>query len=147
MSPPLFSSYSKIMPRFFNTTGPCNPEKHYMLPPEVRLVRAQLDRYIGDELYWVLHAPRQSGKTTFLQSWMRKINGSGEAVACYVSVERCQQFPEAAQAMPMICEAIVAGARRFLKSEMVPRIPRSAPEACSTSCSRTGRCWCRPNPW
>ena len=115
------------MPRFFNTTGPCNPEKHYMLPPEVRLVRAQLDRYIGDELYWVLHAPRQSGKTTFLQSWMRKINGSGEAVACYVSVERCQQFPEAAQAMPMICEAIVAGARRFLKSEMVPRIPSVSP--------------------
>ena len=58
---------------------------------------------------------------------MRKINGSGEAVACYVSVERCQQFPEAAQAMPMICEAIVAGARKFLKSEMVPRIPSVSP--------------------
>jgi hypothetical protein len=27
--------------RFFNTTGPCNPEKHYMLPPEERLVGAQ----------------------------------------------------------------------------------------------------------
>ena len=23
--------------RFFNTTGPCNPEYHYMLPPEERL--------------------------------------------------------------------------------------------------------------
>jgi hypothetical protein len=32
------------MNRFFNTTGPCNPEDHYMLPPEQRLVRAQLDR-------------------------------------------------------------------------------------------------------
>ena len=27
---------------FFNTTGPCNPEKHYMLAPEERLVGAQL---------------------------------------------------------------------------------------------------------
>ena len=115
------------MPRFFNTTGPCNPDDHYILPPEARLVGAQLDRYIESKLYWVLHAPRQTGKTTFLQSWMRKINGSGEAVACYVSVERCQQFPEAAQAMPMICEAIVAGARKFLKSEMVPRIPSVSP--------------------
>jgi len=24
--------------RFFNTTGPCNPWDHYMLPPEDRLV-------------------------------------------------------------------------------------------------------------
>jgi hypothetical protein len=51
------------MARFFNTTGPCNPEDHYMLPPEARLVRAQLERYIESKLYWVLHAPRQTGKT------------------------------------------------------------------------------------
>jgi hypothetical protein len=76
--------------RFFNTTGPCNPEDHYMLPPEDRLVGAQLHRYIKDKLYWVLHAPRQTGKTTFLQSWMREINAGGEVLACYVSVEDCQ---------------------------------------------------------
>jgi hypothetical protein len=61
-----------------------------MLPPEERLVGAQLDRYIGDKLYRVLHAPRQTGKTTFLQSWMREINAGNEAISCYVSVERCQ---------------------------------------------------------
>jgi hypothetical protein len=31
--------------RFFNTTGPCFPWDHYMLPPEERLIGAQLDRY------------------------------------------------------------------------------------------------------
>jgi len=76
--------------RFFNTTGPCDPYYHYMLPPEDRLVGAQLHRYIKDRLYWALHAPRQTGKTTFLLSWMREINAKGEAVACYVSVETCQ---------------------------------------------------------
>ncbi len=25
------------MPRFFNTSGPCDPAKHYMLPAEERL--------------------------------------------------------------------------------------------------------------
>jgi predicted AAA+ superfamily ATPase len=45
-----------------------------MLPPEERLVGAQLHRYIRNKLYWVLHAPRQTGKTTFLKSWMREIN-------------------------------------------------------------------------
>ena len=92
--------------RFFNTTGPCNPEKHYMLSPEERLVGAQLSRYIKDELFWVLHAPRQTGKTTFLQSWMREINSGGEQVACYVSVERCQGVINPKNAIPAICEAI-----------------------------------------
>jgi Kef-type K+ transport system membrane component KefB len=32
-----------------------------MLPPEKRLTRAQLDRYISHQLYWVLHASRQAG--------------------------------------------------------------------------------------
>ncbi|MBF0548453.1 MAG: hypothetical protein HQM08_28720 [Candidatus Riflebacteria bacterium] len=34
------------MSRYFNTTGPCNPEKHYMLPPSNRLIGAQLSRFI-----------------------------------------------------------------------------------------------------
>jgi hypothetical protein len=29
-----------------------------------KLRGAQLHRYIRDQLYWVLHAPRQTGKTT-----------------------------------------------------------------------------------
>ncbi len=97
---------------FFNTTGPCNPEMHYMLPPEDRLVGAQLHRYISDQLYWVLHAPRQTGKTTFLQSWMREINAGTEAVACYVSVERCQGIVEVERAMPALCDAIRMAAEK-----------------------------------
>jgi hypothetical protein len=99
--------------RFFNTTGPCNPEDHYMFPPTDRLVGAQLDRYIRDKLYWVLHAPRHTGKTTFLQSWMREINSGDEAVACYVSVERCQGVTEAEQAMPDLCKAVQEYADSF----------------------------------
>jgi hypothetical protein len=92
--------------RFFNTTGPCNPWDHYMLPPEDRLVGAQLHRYIRDNLYWVLHAPRQTGKTTFLQSWMREINAGDDAVACYVSLESCQGITERSEAMRTIYRAI-----------------------------------------
>ncbi|MDR3088464.1 MAG: hypothetical protein LBU39_01430, partial [Desulfobulbaceae bacterium] len=88
--------------RFFNTTGPCNPDMHYMLPPKERLIGAQLPRYIRDQLYWVLHAPRQTGKTTFLQSWMREINAGDEALACYVSVEDCQRIVEVSEAMRII---------------------------------------------
>lgn len=92
--------------RFFNTTGPCDPDDHYMLPPEERLVGAQLQRYIKDKLYWVLHAPRQTGKTTFLRSWMREINAGDEAIASYVTVETCQGISEPEKSMPTICNAI-----------------------------------------
>jgi hypothetical protein len=115
------------MARFFNTTGPCDPARHYMLPPEQRLVRAQLERYVGNELYWVLHAARQTGKTTFLKSWMKTINDSGQAVACYVSVERCQEFPSAAEAMPAICSAVREYARLFLGEALVPAQPQTEP--------------------
>ncbi|MDR0575213.1 MAG: hypothetical protein LBG96_14550, partial [Tannerella sp.] len=120
---------SKIMDRrrFFNTTGPCNPERHYMLPPEDRLKGAQLHRYIKDELYWVLHAPRQTGKTTFLQSWAREINAGRDAVACYVSVERCQEVPEPERAMPAICNAVREYAR--MSELAVPEVKTDDPSS------------------
>jgi hypothetical protein len=81
-------------------------------PPEKRLVGAQLHRYIGDQLYWVLHAPLTSaqavpiGKTTFLQSWAREINAGNEAVACYVSIEDCQGVIDVDAAMLTMYQAI-----------------------------------------
>jgi len=99
---------SKRPVRFFNTTGPCNPFDHYMLPPADRLVGAQLHRYIRDSLYWVLHAPRQTGKTTFLQNWAREINTGTEAVACCVSIESCQGIADRTEAMITINKAICA---------------------------------------
>ena len=91
-----------------------------MLPAHERLVGASLNRYIKSKLYWVLHAPRQTGKTTFLQSWMRQINSGDEGVACYVSVERCQGFPAADDAMPAIIDAIHSFAKLQLPEPLVP---------------------------
>ncbi|MCI5159262.1 MAG: ATP-binding protein, partial [Candidatus Electrothrix sp. AUS1_2] len=96
-----------------------------MLPPKDRLIGASLDRYIRDELYWVLHAPRQTGKTTFLQSWMHEINAGAEAVACYVSLETCQEILEVERAMPIM----VASVRQYAASfgVPVPEYPQEAP--------------------
>ncbi len=113
------------MAKYFNTTGPCFPRLHYMLPPKDRLIGASLDRYIQEELYWVLHAPRQTGKTTFLQSWMHEINASKEAVACYVTLETCQEITEVERAMPTMVEAIRQWAKRF--DLPVPECPSNLP--------------------
>ncbi|MDR0474917.1 MAG: PD-(D/E)XK nuclease domain-containing protein [Treponema sp.] len=112
--------------RFFNTTGPCYPWDHYMLPPADRLVDAQLHRYIGDKLYWVLHAPRQTGKTTFLQSWAREINSGDEAVACYTSLEACQGISGRVEAMKTMHHAICESARA--SGLPVPALPLDNPE-------------------
>jgi hypothetical protein len=44
---------------------------------------------------------------------MREINAGDEALACYVSVERCQGVAETERAMPTLCNAIKEYARWF----------------------------------
>ena len=111
------------MEKFFNTTGPCNPQDHYMLPARDRLVGAFLDKYIKNQLYWVLHAPRQTGKTTFLQSWMKEINSGEVAIACYVSVERCQGLTDHQEAMAEVARSVCEQAKAFLPQALVPSLP------------------------
>ncbi|WP_106402563.1 ATP-binding protein [Actinocorallia populi] len=74
--------------KYFNTTGPCREDEHYMLPPEPRLPEAR--EYIERGNYFVLHAPRQSGKTTVLETLARTLNAEGEYVAVSFSCETAQ---------------------------------------------------------
>ncbi|MDR0909417.1 MAG: AAA-like domain-containing protein [Spirochaetaceae bacterium] len=106
---------------FFNTAGPCNQADHYMLPPEERLIGAQLERYVSGKLYWVLHAPRQTGKTTFLLDWMRQINQKGEAMAFYVTVEVCQGVDDVDEAM-VLCSSCVRDA--FARAKLPNPMPK-----------------------
>jgi type II secretory pathway predicted ATPase ExeA len=78
------------MPRHFNTTGPCQPDIHYMLPPTVRL--PDLERLIGQRNYFVIHAPRQTGKTTAMLALAQQLTATGKYAAVMVSVEVGQPF-------------------------------------------------------
>ena len=73
--------------RFFNTTGPIRPEKHYCIPPLERLNLAEVLRLIRDEKYFVLHAPRQTGKTSALLALRDLLNEEGDHRCVYVNVE------------------------------------------------------------
>ncbi len=62
----------------FNTEGPVRPEDHYTIPP---LERGNVEKLLGliqDKRYFVLHAPRQTGKTSALIA-LRDLLNSGEA--------------------------------------------------------------------
>jgi hypothetical protein len=78
-------SDSLRMSRRFNTAGPNNPEDHYTLPVLARL--PDIRRLIDDKLYFVLHAPRQAGKTTALMTLARELTHEGRYEAVLMSME------------------------------------------------------------
>jgi type II secretory pathway predicted ATPase ExeA len=73
------------MTRFFNTAGPCKPDMHYMLPATARL--PDVMELIQRQNYFVLHAPRQTGKTTALLALAQELTKSGHYTAVLVSME------------------------------------------------------------
>ncbi len=72
-----------LAPRFFNTTGSCFPERHYLGAAAQTPARGGAV-LIDQGQYFVIHAPRQSGKTTyaFLISLYR-INNCFSPLATY----------------------------------------------------------------
>jgi hypothetical protein len=80
------------MPRWFNTAGPCYPADHYMLPAMRRL--PEVRRLIDQKGYFVVHAPRQVGKTTALLSLARALTAEGQYVAVLDSMEVGAAFPQ-----------------------------------------------------
>ena len=74
--------------RKFNTTGPCFPDEHYMLPALDRL--PGIRELVAGGNYFVVHAPRQTGKTTALQALVQEINDKGDMFALYCSLETLQ---------------------------------------------------------
>ena len=63
--------------RFFNTTGPVVAADHYCVPPLARLDPDELLRLVRDKRYFVLHAPRQTGKTSALLALRESAAGRG----------------------------------------------------------------------
>ncbi len=67
------------MTRHFNTAGPNDPKDHYYVDSFGRIDWPELHRLIDGKKYFVMHAPRQSGKTTLLRAIVDRLNsGEGE---------------------------------------------------------------------
>ncbi|MFP4585470.1 MAG: AAA family ATPase [Desulfococcaceae bacterium] len=80
--------------RFFNTAGPVNCEDHYCLPPLERFNLSEILMLVEQKKYFVLHAPRQTGKTSSLLALMAHLNESGKYRCRYVNVEVAQSARE-----------------------------------------------------
>ncbi|MDR0866135.1 MAG: AAA-like domain-containing protein, partial [Candidatus Symbiothrix sp.] len=104
------------MARYFNVAGPCNEEKHYMIDASSRL--KGITELIDQEQYFVIHAARQSGKTTFLLDLKNRINHDGKYYVLYCSLEAIQGIPDPKEGIPAIV-------RRIEKSLRFSDIPKS----------------------
>jgi hypothetical protein len=92
------------LPLSFNTSGPCIPGEHYMLPPERRLELVQ--QLIEERKYFTLHAGRQTGKTTSLMWLEQHLNDSGRWRAVWVDLETAREQPDPAAALSTVLAAI-----------------------------------------
>jgi len=79
---------------FFNTAGPMNFKKHYYIQPLERFDLIEIEQLIEDEKYFILHAPRQTGKTSCLLSLMKHLNSSCKYKCLYINVEAAQSARE-----------------------------------------------------
>jgi hypothetical protein len=107
------------MPRHFNTAGPCHPEKHYMLPPERRLpgVRDLIDQ----EHYFVIHAPRQVGKTTCFDALALQLTAEGRYAALLTSCEAGQLFTSDLEgSIAAVLDTLAQDAEEYLPETLRP---------------------------
>ncbi|MDE2831846.1 MAG: ATP-binding protein [Gemmatimonadota bacterium] len=108
--------------RFFNTTGPVVAEDHYCIPPLQRLNLTEVRRFIRDKRYFVLHAPRQTGKTSALLALRDLLNAEGAYRCVYINVESAQAMREdVEQAMRVILGELASWARLTLGDQFLTR--------------------------
>jgi len=102
------------MTRYFNIAGPCNRAEHYMIDASSRL--HGVEQLIDMKQYFVIHAARQSGKTTYLKDLARRLNEGGKYYALYCSLEAIQVVENEEKGIP----AIVRNIRNMLRFSNIP---------------------------
>ncbi len=107
--------------KFFNTAGPVTREDHYCLPPMGRLDLDEILELIGQKKYFVLHAPRQTGKTSCLLELMKHLNTAGHYKCLYINAEVAQGAREDVyEGIRAVLGELADRARLYLK-DGVPR--------------------------
>ena len=111
--------------RFFNTSGPVVPADHYCIPPLTRVDLDDVCQLVRNKRYFVLHAPRQTGKTSVLLTLRDLLNGGaiGDYRCVYSNVEVGQAAREdTTRAMRAIFRELASRARSTLGDELVDGI-------------------------
>ncbi|MDR1228541.1 MAG: ATP-binding protein, partial [Azoarcus sp.] len=110
------------MERFFNTAGPIIAEDHYHIDMLSRIDWEEVRQLIAEKRYFVLHAPRQTGKTSTLLAIMEVLNREGRYACAYANIEAAQAARgDATQGIPAACSAIASSIALYLDAPEIER--------------------------
>jgi type II secretory pathway predicted ATPase ExeA len=84
-----------------------------------------VEELIDREQYFVIHAARQSGKTTYLKDMTDRLNAGGKYYALYCSMESVQNIVEPEKGIPAVIRSLYS----FLKYTTIPNASRFASDA------------------
>jgi len=108
------------MQKFFNTAGACIPEDHYMVSMAPRF--ECLKKLIDNKRYFILHAPRQTGKTTLMMQLMEELNQASQYITLYVNVEAAQPLRNDIEAVnELIVSEFESKAAIYLRKDWQPQ--------------------------
>ncbi len=96
------------MERYFNTAGPNIPEDSYTIDPLSRFDLEDILTLIRQKRYFVLHAPRQTGKTSCMLALRNYLNERDDYIAVYANVEGGQAARNDVESVIRSTMAIIA---------------------------------------
>lgn len=132
--------------RRFNTAGPCIEGRHYMIEPIGRLPEAR--GLVDQGAYFVVHAPRQTGKTTTLMALAKKLTADGQLAALYFNGEVAQALGERVGAVEQaVWQSIRSHAEHGLPPDLRPPATfEDAPEGTWLTAQLEAWCTTCPRP-
>ncbi|SFV62529.1 hypothetical protein MNB_SV-12-269 [hydrothermal vent metagenome] len=108
------------MDRFFNTAGPTKTDINYYISSFERVDYEEIEMLINSQRYFVLHAPRQTGKTSALLEIMDRINSESKYNCVYANIEEAQALRgDTSESIPTISDVIASSIRLYLKDDRV----------------------------
>ena len=122
------------IPRFFNTAGPIKPDIHYNVDPLKRIDLDEIMGLIQQQKYFILHAPRQTGKTSCLLALRDYLNAQGDYIAVYANVEAGQAARnDVGEVVKGVCQRIANELRLVLGDRLPNEVYKRVAEESSYS--------------
>lgn len=108
------------MAKFFNTEGPIKKDIHYFIDPLSRIDLDHVLTLVDSQKYFVLHAPRQTGKTSYLLALMEYLNKEKKYKCLYANIEAAQAAREnVKEGIKTILNVMAQAASIYLKDTFI----------------------------
>ena len=114
--------------RKFKISGPVIAAEHYCIPPLDRIDLEYVLELIHDKEYFMLHAPRQTGKTSVLKALQDHLNSgaAGDYRCMHANIEAAEAWREnIPQAMETILQVLAGNAQTVLGDDSLEGIRRT----------------------